>query len=111
MERRFIRDGVLDEMIQEVKKIMEKVSHDKSMEDDHHRYINSLLIHYETAKISLERIEESIERARKSDSTGEITNPLCEAASHIKTGIMSQHEILMTDIKQFPSDLDLKDFL
>ncbi len=92
MRRRFLRDKVLDELIEEVQNILANIPQNNQATENLFHYINSLVITYKTAKVTLERIEESIEIARKHDPTGEICSPLVEAASHIQTQIISLHE-------------------
>ncbi len=107
--KRFIRDGVLVGLINEVKVILNTVSDEDPDSEFKFHYINSLLITFKTGKTALERIEESIELAREHDPTGEICSPLCEAAMHLQTGILSLYESLQVNISPEIEDITLED--
>lgn len=93
--KRFLRDGIFELLIHEMELTLDILSQNEDDDNPENYlipYINSILISYKTCKITLERIEETIEISRPSDSTGEICVPLCEACTHIKSGILSLHE-------------------
>jgi hypothetical protein len=108
-KKRFLRDGVLDELIQYVERYMSTVpDKDTSIEYRFH-YANSLLVMFKTCKITLERIEETIEIALENDKTGEICSPLAEAAMHVQAGIISLHESLLLNTSQKVEELSVTD--
>ncbi len=107
--RRFLRDGVIDDLINNVKEILDAVSGEEISDEFLFRYVNSLLISFQTNKLVLERIEESIEIARKSDPTNEICIPLADAAMHIQTGIITLHDSLVESISEDNEELDISD--
>lgn len=90
--KRFLRDGVFDRLIEEIRHTLDLLPRDSDEPDYLNHYFHSMLIAYQTCKVTLERIEEAIEIARPKDNTGEICVPLCDAANHIKSGILSLHE-------------------
>ncbi len=107
--KRFIRDGVLAGLIDEVKDILDTVPEDDPDNEFQFHYINSLYITFKTGKTALEGIEESIEIAREHDPTGEICAPLCDAAMHLQTGILSLYESLQVNISPEDDDISLDD--
>ena len=91
-KKRFLRDGVFDCLIDEVEDILHQIPEINPSHPYLFHYINSLVISFKTNHIVLERIEESIEYARKNDPTEEICVTLREAAVHLQTGILALHE-------------------
>ncbi|MFB3786216.1 MAG: hypothetical protein ACE15F_07585 [bacterium] len=105
--KRFLRDHILDELIQQLETVQAEALKEVSAGTHLLRYLNALLVAYKTCKITLERIEEGIESARKNDPTGEIRVPLVEAATHIQAGVLSLHEMFLTDTAAFRRQRDV----
>ncbi|MDX9752323.1 MAG: hypothetical protein RBU29_00075 [bacterium] len=109
-KKRFLRDGIFDEWIAEVEACLSTIPENDPETLYQFQYINALLVMYKTCKVSLERIEESIEFARRNDPTGEICGPLAEAAMHIQTGVRSTYETLQLNRSMESDDVSLLDF-
>lgn len=105
--KRFLRDHILDDLIHQLEIVQGEALKDPSAHAFLPNYMNTLLVAYKTCKISLERIEEGIESARKNDPTGEIRVPLVEAATHIQAGVLSLHEMFLTDTAAFRQQRDV----
>ncbi len=105
--KRFLRDGIFDRLIQELSEVIRRIPQDEENTNFLFSYLNSVLITYKTCKITLERIEEAIEMARPMDSTGEIFAPLCEAATHIKSGVLSLHEDVWRTLEPFREEMNI----
>jgi len=105
--KRFLRDHVLDDLIRQLEVVQAEALKDAACGAFLPNYMNSLLVAYKTCKISLEGIEEGIESARKNDPTGEIRVPLVEAATHIQTGLLTLHEMFLTDTAAYREQRDM----
>jgi hypothetical protein len=106
--KRFLRDGVLERLLDEVRQAVERLPGEDEPRNFLAQYLQSIIISYETNKITLERIEEAIEIARPHDATGEIYVPLCEAATHIKSGILSLHEALWRNLEPLRDEMNVE---
>lgn len=106
-QKRFLRDGVLEGLIHYVEEYLHSIPENDEQFQFH--YVNSVLVAFKTSKVALERIEESIEFARRNDPTGEICSPLAEAAMHIQTGILSLHETLQNSTSGKEDEISLSD--
>ncbi|NPU99466.1 MAG: hypothetical protein HPY51_19935 [Candidatus Omnitrophica bacterium] len=105
--RRFLRDHVIDDLIGQLEQVQAEAHRTESSDPFFLNYLNALLVAYKTCMITLERIEEGIESARKNDPTGEICLPLVEAATHIQTGVLSLHETFLSDTGAFREQRDM----
>lgn len=95
-KRRFIRDGLLDEMIDDLHRCREQMVRDET----DHKYVQLYLtIHtmYETAKVVLERLEEVLDQYREHQSIEEVTVPIADAAMHLQTGIRTIHNSIIKE--------------
>lgn len=108
--KRFLRDGILFGMIDNMQDLLDSISEDDPETGYRFHYVNSLLVTFKTCSVALERIEESIEYARHHDPTGEICSPLSEAAMHIQTGIMSLHDTMLMTLYPKQEEISLSDF-
>lgn len=106
--KRFLRDGILERLLDEVKQTVERLPGKDEPRNFLAQYLQSIIISYETNKITLERIEEAIESARPFDTTGEICIPLCEAATHIRSGILSLHEALWRNLEPLRDEMNVE---
>lgn len=106
--KRFLRDGVLERLLDEVKETVGRLPEEDESLNFLIQYLHSIIISYETSKVTLERIEEAIESARPKDATGEICIPLCDAATHIKSGILSLHEALWRNLEPLRGEMHLE---
>ena len=104
---RFLRDGIFERLIHEIEMTHAVFSQHDDVDEYLLSYIHSILISYKTCKITLERIEETIEISRPVDSTGEICVPLCEAATHIKSGILSLHETVWRNTESVRGEMNI----
>jgi len=111
VKKRFLRDQVIDKLIEDVERLAASIPNvdDSSIEFLSH-YVNSLLIAFKTAKISLERIEEAITAARKIDNTEIVHAPLCEAAMHLQVGVNSLNEALWLNTQSLREENEDADF-
>lgn len=99
-QKRFLRDGIFDLLLREVREARDQLADREDIAPHLLHYLDAIVISYETSKIALERIEEVIESARLADSTGEICVPLCDAANHIKSGVLCLHENLWNHLEK-----------
>jgi hypothetical protein len=106
--KRFLRDGIFERLLDEVKETLLHLPEDDQSPEFLRPYLTSILISYETSKIALERIEEAIESARAKDNTGEICMPLSDAATHIKSGVLSLHEALWRNLESLRDDMNVE---
>lgn len=102
--KRFLRDGIFERLIDEVKETIHRLPDEDQSPEFLRPYLNAILISYETSKLTLERIEETIESARSKDDTGEICIPLSDAATHIKSGVLTLHEMLWRNLESLRAD-------
>ncbi|MBN2327371.1 MAG: hypothetical protein JXR73_09455 [Candidatus Omnitrophica bacterium] len=111
-QKRFLRDGIFDLLFHEARQVRNQLADRENIAPHLLHYLDSIIISYETCKIALERIEEAIDSARLADSTGEICIPLCDAANHIKSGVLSMHENLWNNLEKLRDEkqIDFSEF-
>lgn len=93
MEKRFLRDHVLDAMIEELQRLRYDIAnHENDSERDKHFAI--LHVVYETSRVVLERLEEVLEQLRVGVTSEEMIIPIAEAAMHLQNGLRNIHRSL-----------------
>ena len=96
---RFLRDNILDEMLEEIRTIAEQVSRQQIPPLLFHNSFLALTEMYETNKNVLRHLETAIDLLRDNASAQAAINPIVEAAAHIQMGIVNVHNTLKNDIE------------
>ncbi len=95
---RFLRDRMLDGMLNEIQSISEKVNEENLSPLFFSRSFSSLSEMYETNKMILENLEEAIEQLRHGDPHEEIIDTVVKAAAHIQLSLVTIHTSIKDDI-------------
>ncbi len=95
---RFLRDHTLDEMLDEIRLISEKVSNSNFPSMIFSNSVSSLSELYESNKIVLQHLEDAIEQIRGQHPPDEILDKIVEAAAHVQLGLVSVHNALKQDV-------------
>lgn len=99
MKKRFLRDGVLDEMLDDICQISEKVPENEQALLCSQSFA-SLLELYETNKVVLQYLEEAIDDYRSGGAMDGVIEKVVQAAAHIQIGCVSAHDALQTFINE-----------
>lgn len=95
-KRRFLRDHVLDQMLNELRDIQQRVeSRQEEFTSDVGPIFQAALELYEANKIVLGHIETVIESVRGSKSQELCLGDLTMAAAHLSMGITAFHSVLL----------------
>ncbi len=109
---RFLRDSILDEMLEEIRQISDQVSRHQLSPLLFFNSFIALTEMYETNKTVLKHLEKSIEVMRNNDSPPESIDPVVESATHIQMGLINVHSTLKKDIEDLLNSIeDLKENL
>lgn len=110
--KRFLRDRVLDNMLDEIRSISEKVTDTEFPSFIFSQSISAISEMYETNKVVLQHLEDAIEKMRETHVEGEILETVVESAAHIQIGLMSIHSALKGDLDSLMDSIEtLKDSL
>lgn len=93
MKKRFLRDGVLNEMLETICSISDKVPECDSSVICSQSFA-SLVELYETNKIVLQYLEEVIDDLRDDVSLEDVIEKVVQAAAHIQLGCLAAHNTL-----------------
>ena len=97
---RFLRDNVLTDMLTEIKNMAEQVEKKEMPSLLFSNSLAALAEMYETNKLVLQRLEETIQRLRDENQVSDLVDPIVEAAAHIQLGLVTIHNSLKEDISQ-----------
>ncbi len=98
-ERRFLRDNIMDELLQEVWIASEKIAQLPTPIQEN--MFTSLIELYESNIVVLRRIEKAIEQLRENEPQNEIINTLAESAAFIQLALKGvNHAIHSGDYKE-----------
>lgn len=97
-KKRFLRDNTLNEMLDEIRAISNKISNSEFPALLFSNTLLNITEMYETNKVVLERLEDSIEKARQSDVDPELLDELIESAAHVQLSLVSVHRALKDDV-------------
>lgn len=94
--RRFLRDSVLDQMLQELRDIHDKVeTAEEEFSSELGPILQAALEVYESDKIVLGHIEKAIEKVRADPSASSHLDDLVLAATHLRLGLTAFHSVLV----------------
>ncbi len=93
MKKRFLRDGILDEMLNDICAISEKVP-DKDSAIVCSQSFASLVELYETNRVVLEYLESVIDDLREGLTNDQVIEKVVQAAAHMQIGCVSAHNTL-----------------
>ncbi len=96
---RFLRDNILDDMLDEIRAISDQVARQEIPPLLFYKSFTALTEMYETNKNILRHLEEAIETLRKKGVDNESIDPIVQAAVHIQMGIVNVHNTLKQDIE------------
>jgi hypothetical protein len=106
MKKRFLRDNVLDDMLNEIRSISDRVSDSQFPTLMFSQSITAISEMYESNKIVLEHLEDVIEQMREKDINDDVMDKVVEAAAHVQIGLMSIHASLKSDIDTLLSSIE-----
>lgn len=93
MKKRFLRDGVINEMLDDICSITAKVP-DSNTSVVCSQSFASLVELYETNKIVLQYLEDVIDELREGYPVDRVIEKVVQAAAHIQIGCLSAHNTL-----------------
>ncbi len=105
-KKRFLRDNVLQDMLDNFEKLAQLVNESESKEICPAGEQDLIRMMFETNHTVLERLEETIEGIKNGAQKDELNVSLTEAAMHIQTATRSIHDILMGRVDARRDDLD-----
>lgn len=94
LKSRFLRDHVLDGMIEDVKLNLNAIDRSDPANAGLYNYTYSLFVTFRTNKVVLSKIEECIEFSRKNNPSDRNIALLSETIMHIHAEIVSLYEAL-----------------
>lgn len=105
-KKRFLRDNVLDTMLEEIRLISGKTPD----REYHGMFFSQSLLSlgelYETNKLVLIHLEEVIDRLRKDRVNQGIIEQVAAAAAHIQLGLLTVHTALKKDTQAMTDGID-----
>lgn len=99
-KKRFLRDSVLDDMLDEIRSISDKVSESGFPSMMFHSSLMSLSELYESNKHVLTQLEKAIDLIRRDGKPSAVLNEIVDAAVHVQIGLTTVHNALKQDINQ-----------
>lgn len=105
--KRFLRDNILDEMLEEIRMISGKTAETGFPTLVFSQALISLSELYETNKVVLKHLEEVIDRLRHSNVETETIDQVVEAAAHIQVGLVTVHNALKKDVQTILDGIDM----
>ena len=106
MGKRFLRDRVLDNMLEEIRAISDKVTDTEFPSFIFSHSISAISEMYETNKVVLQHLEDAIEKMRETNVKGEVLETVVESAAHIQIGLMSIHTALKGDLDSLMNSIE-----
>lgn len=104
--KRFLRDNILDEMLNEIRSITTKIESTQypTLLFSHSlRTVNEM---YETNRTVLVILEDLIDVLRNRNPEDPSLDPIVESAAHIQIGLVSVHKALKDDVQQLVEVID-----
>lgn len=96
-KKRFLRDKVLHNMLDDILRLSDLLENETMPMFTFKNSMCSLAGLYQTNKLILERLEETIELLKQDDKSQESIDKVVEAAAHIQLGLVEIHQSIKTD--------------
>lgn len=96
-KKRFLRDKVLHTMLDDITSVSDMIENENMPMFTFKHSMCSLAGLYQTNKLILERLEETIELLKKDGQSQEAIDKVVEAAAHIQLGLVEIHQSIKTD--------------
>lgn len=96
-KKRFLRDRVLHTMLDDITSVSDMIENENMPMFTFKHSMCSLAELYQTNKLILERLEETIELLKKEGGSQEAIDKVVEAAAHIQLGLVEIHQSIKTD--------------
>lgn len=97
-KKRFLRDKVLHTMLDDINRLSDMLENENIPMFAFKNSMCSLAGLYQTNKLILERLEETIELLKQEGKTQESIDKVVEAAAHIQLGLVEIHQSIKTDL-------------
>ncbi len=96
-KKRFLRDKVIHTMLDDIQRISELIENEEMPMFTFKHSLCSLASMYQTNKLILERLEETIEMLKKENPDHPAIDNVVEAAAHIQLGLVEIHQSIKSD--------------
>ncbi len=108
-KNRFLQDGSFDKLFSDVTNVYKNLRLDDNSDEFMFYFIDSILYTFQENKILLEMLENVIVKAKQQNLPKDVWGPLTEASRHIKSGMITLHELLFL-ARNDVENINLTDF-